>query len=128
MPKRPVTFPKSPVTISRNSPSVTIAEMTGHDAEIGGHDGPKYAIKQHLRIQAFVGYSANAVRTQIWTAISTYVMVAIVKKRLNVSASMHSLMQILSLNLFETVPLQDLFAQAAKYEESPEESPQLKLL
>ena len=85
-------------------------------------------IKQHLRIQAFVGYSANAVRIQIWTAISTYVMVAIVKKRLNVSASMHSLMQILSLNLFETVHLQDLFAQAAKYEESPAESPQLKLL
>lgn len=85
-------------------------------------------IKQHLRIKAFFGTSANAVRTQIWTAIATYVLVAIIKKRLNVSASLHAMLQVLSLNLFEKVPLERLLGDAAGYEESDSPSPQLPLL
>jgi len=84
-------------------------------------------IKQHLRIKAFVGNSANAVKTQIWTAISAYVLVAIIKKRLNVPASLHAILQVLSLNLFEKVRLDDLLAGAAGYEESDNTPGQLPL-
>ena len=57
-------------------------------------------IKQHLRIKAFFGTNENAVKTQIWIAISVYVLVAIVKKRLGVAASLYTILQILSLTLF----------------------------
>jgi len=63
-------------------------------------------IKQHLRIKRFFGTSENAVKTQIWTAVSVYVLVAIVKKRLNLDASLYTLLQILSVTLFEKMPLQ----------------------
>lgn len=66
-------------------------------------------IKQNLKIKAFVGHSANAVKSQIWIAVTSYVLVAIIKKRLNVSASLHSIVQVLSLHLFESTPLPDLF-------------------
>jgi len=85
-------------------------------------------IKQHLRIKAFVGNSANAVKTQIWIAISTYVLVAIIKKRLNVQASLHTILQVLSLNLFEKTALEQLLASASSYEESESPTPQLPLL
>lgn len=85
-------------------------------------------IKQHLRIKAFIGTSANAVKTQIWTAIATYVLVAIIKKRLNVQASLHAMLQVLSLNLFEKVPLERLLGQAAIYEEDAPAPVQLPLL
>jgi hypothetical protein len=62
-------------------------------------------IKQHLRIKAFFGITENAVKTQIWIAISVYVLVAIVKKRLNLSVTLYELLQILSLTLFERVSL-----------------------
>ena len=62
-------------------------------------------IKQHLRIKVFFGITENAVKTQIWIAISVYVLVAIVKKRLNLSATLYELLQILSLTLFERVSL-----------------------
>ena len=62
-------------------------------------------IKQHLRIKAFYGTSANAVKTQIWIAISVYVLVAIIKKRLNLDLSLYTILQILSLTVFEQVPL-----------------------
>jgi hypothetical protein len=65
-------------------------------------------IKQNLRIKAFVGNSANAVKTQIWIAISTYVVVAIIKKKLNAQASLHAILQVLSVNLFEKTPLIEL--------------------
>ena len=65
-------------------------------------------IKQHLRIKSFVGNSVNAVKTQIWIAVCTYVLVAIIKKRLQVEASLHSMLQVLSLTLFETTSLVDL--------------------
>ena len=62
-------------------------------------------IKQHLRIKAFYGTSENAVKTQIWTAIAVYVLVAIVKKRLQLEASLYTMLQILSVSLFEKIPL-----------------------
>jgi Domain of unknown function (DUF4372)/Transposase DDE domain len=62
-------------------------------------------IKQHLRIKAFFGTSQNAVKTQIWIAVAVYVLVAIVKKRLQLKASLYELLQILSLTLFEREPL-----------------------
>jgi len=65
-------------------------------------------IKQHLRIKVFFGTSENAVKTQIWIAVSVYVLVAIVKKRLNLSASLYEILQILSLTMFERIPLNQL--------------------
>ena len=62
-------------------------------------------VKQHLRIKVFFGTSENAVKTQIWIAVSVYVLVAIVKKRLNLSASLYEMLQILSLTMFERLPL-----------------------
>jgi hypothetical protein len=66
-------------------------------------------IKQHLRIKKFYGNSENAVKSQIWIAVSVYVLVAIVKKRLNLDASLYTLLQILSVTLFERMPLQQAF-------------------
>jgi hypothetical protein len=65
-------------------------------------------IKQHLRIKSFFGTSENAVKTQVWIAISVYVLVAIVRKRLALDASLYETLQILSLTLFETTPLHQL--------------------
>jgi Domain of unknown function (DUF4372)/Transposase DDE domain len=62
-------------------------------------------IKQHLRIKAFYGQSENAVKTQIWIAVSVYVLVAIVRKRLGLEASLYQILQILSLSLFEKMPV-----------------------
>ncbi|WP_288005270.1 transposase, partial [Acidiphilium sp.] len=62
-------------------------------------------IKQHPRIKRFFGTSENAVKTQIWIAISVYVLVAIVKKRLKLDASLYTILQILSLTLFEKIPI-----------------------
>ena len=73
-------------------------------------------IKQHLRIKAFFGTSENAVKSQIWIAVSVYVLVAIVKKRLNLSASLYEMLQILSLTMFERIPLDQLLAQTVPNE------------
>ena len=62
-------------------------------------------IKQHLRIKAFYGTSENAVKTQIWVALSVYVLVAIVRKRLALDVSLYQLLQILSVTLFEKTPI-----------------------
>lgn len=62
-------------------------------------------IKRHLRIKAFYGTSENAVKTQIWIAVSVYVLVAILRRRLGVEASLYQILQILSLTLFEKVPI-----------------------
>ena len=62
-------------------------------------------IKQHLRIKAFYGTSENAVKTQIWIAVSVYVLVAIVRKRLGLELSLYQILQILSLTLFEQTPI-----------------------
>jgi DDE family transposase len=68
-------------------------------------------IKQHLRIKAFFGTSENAVKSQIWIAVSVYVLVAIVKKRLKLSATLYEILQILSLTMFERMPVDQLLAQ-----------------
>jgi hypothetical protein len=62
-------------------------------------------IKQHLRIKAFYGTSENAVKTQIWIAVSMYVLVAIVRKQLELDASLYQILQILSVSLFEKTPI-----------------------
>ncbi len=62
-------------------------------------------IKQHLRIKAFNGTSENAVKTQIWIAVSVYVLVAIVRKRLGLETSLYQILQILSVTLFEKTPI-----------------------
>ena len=82
-------------------------------------------IKQHLRIKKFYGNSENAVKSQIWIAISVYVLVAIVKKRLNLDASLYTLLQILSVTLFEKMPLQQAFP-GSNYE-TPESVPRNQL-
>jgi hypothetical protein len=84
-------------------------------------------IKQHLRIKAFFGTSENAVKTQVWIAITVYVLVAIVRKRLNLQASLHTILQILSLALFEKQPLDQLLAQTANTIELAETTNQLNL-
>lgn len=68
-------------------------------------------IKQHLRIKAFYGTSENAVRTQIWIAISVYLLVAILKKRLHLDLSLYTMLQILSLTLFEKTPISQALSQ-----------------
>jgi hypothetical protein len=70
-------------------------------------------IKQHLRIKAFYGTSVNAVKTQVWTAISVYVLVAILKKELRLEHSLYELLQILSVTLFERVPIHQALARIA---------------
>ena len=67
-------------------------------------------IKQQLRIKAFYGTSENAVKTQIWIAISVYVLVAIIRKRLHLEQTLYTILQILSVILFEKVTLDQLFA------------------
>ncbi len=69
-------------------------------------------IKQHLRIKAFFGASENAVKTQIWIAVSVYVLVAIVRKRLGLEASLFQILQIFSITLFEKVPILQAFADS----------------
>jgi IS4 transposase len=76
-------------------------------------------IQQHLRIKAFFGTSENAVQTQVWIAISAYVLVAIVQKRLAVNASLYTILQVLSLTLFEKTPWIQWLKNSA---DSPEDS------
>ena len=76
-------------------------------------------IKQHLRIKAFLGTSENAVKTQIWIAVCTYVLIAIVKKRLKLSHSLYEILQILSLTMFETTPINQLLPNPSANSEPP---------
>jgi hypothetical protein len=75
-------------------------------------------IKQHLRIKSFYGTSDNAVRTQVWIAIAVYVLVALLKKRLKLSLSLHAMLQILSLTLFEKTTLLQLFSDSDMFKET----------
>jgi Transposase DDE domain/Domain of unknown function (DUF4372) len=84
-------------------------------------------IKQNLRIKAFVGTSLNAVKTQIWSAICTYVLLAIVKKRLDLNVSMRSIAQVLSLSLFEKIPLKELLCNAQAWDADAEPDDQIAL-
>lgn len=84
-------------------------------------------IKQHLRIKKFYGHSENAVKSQIWIAVSVYVLVAIVKKRLNLDASLYTLLQIFSLTLFEKMPIQQAFPGSDDKSEQGNDCNQLNL-
>jgi Domain of unknown function (DUF4372)/Transposase DDE domain len=84
-------------------------------------------IKQHLRIKAFYGTSDNAVKTQIWIAISIYVLVAIVKKRLNLDHSLYSILQILSVTIFEKTPILQVLSHFDQSEKTLDDRKQLIL-
>ena len=84
-------------------------------------------IKQHLRIKAFYGTSENAVKTQIWIAISVYVLVAIVRKRLAVEASLYQILQILSVTLFEKTPILQALQASDSQDDSSDSANQLNL-
>ncbi len=85
-------------------------------------------IKQHLRIKSFFGTSENAVKTQIWIAVSVYVLVAIIRKRLHIEESLHTILQILSLTIFEKTPLNQLFDTKTPQISQSSPSNQLNLL
>jgi hypothetical protein len=84
-------------------------------------------IKQHLRIKSFFGTSPNAVKTQIWIAVSVYLLVAIVKKRLNLPGSLHTILQILEVNLFEKTPISQLVEDTINHETESRDDNQLNL-
>jgi hypothetical protein len=85
-------------------------------------------IKQHLRIKAFYGTSENAVKTQIWIAITVYALAAIVKRRLGLSVSLYTFLQVLGLSLFEKTPILQLFQHESILQQSTHTPRQLKLL
>ena len=85
-------------------------------------------IKQHLRIKAFFGTSENAVKTQIWIAVATYVLIAIIKKRAALPHSLYQILQILSVTMFETTPINQLRARTGPQPEPDSEPLQLVLL
>ena len=84
-------------------------------------------IKQHLRIKSFFGTSENAVKSQIWIAVTVYVLVAVVKKRLSISADLYTILQVLSLTLFEKMPIFELFSDTDYNLSNVESSNQLIL-
>src|SRR5579863_1179603 len=84
-------------------------------------------IKQHLRIKAFYGISENAVKTQIWIAVSTYVLVAIVRKRLRLEISLYQILQILSVTLFEKTPILQALQPPDAQDDLPDSGNQLIL-
>ena len=84
-------------------------------------------IKQHLRLKAFYGTSENAVKTQIWIAVSVYVLVAIVRKRLALGASLYQILQILSVTLFEKTPILQALQASHSENDSPDPDNQLIL-
>ena len=84
-------------------------------------------IKQHLRIKVFYGTSENAVKTQIWTAISVYVLIALVKKRMNLDITLYTFLQILSVSVFEKVDIFQLVTNSAGINEDTYISNQLNL-
>lgn len=84
-------------------------------------------IKQHLRIKSFLGTSLNAVKTQIWIAISTYLLVAIAKKEMNIENSLYTILQILSVSLFEKTPIFDALSGSTSRFKTPHSHNQLDL-
>jgi hypothetical protein len=85
-------------------------------------------IKQHLRIKRFFGTSENAVKSQVWIAVATYVLVAIVRKRLKLELSLHTMLQVLSVTPFEKIPLIQLFSDIEEDPKMSQDDNQLKLL
>jgi IS4 transposase len=85
-------------------------------------------IKQHLKVQSFWGYTENAVKIQIWVAISVYVLVAIAKKRLNLKHTLYEILQYISLSPFEKMPLSDVFINENHQDVKEQNTIQLKFL
>ena len=85
-------------------------------------------IKQHLRIKRFFGTSENAVKSQVWIAVATYVLVAIARKRLKLELSLHTMLQVLSVTPFEKIPIFQLFSDIAEDPNMPPDPNQLNLL
>jgi IS4 transposase len=85
-------------------------------------------IKQHLRIKSFYGTSENAVKTQVWIAVSIYVLVAIIKKRLNLKPSLYTILQVLSLSLFEKTSMLQALTTSKLMIQNIEDHNQLQLL
>src|SRR5512136_2851733 len=84
-------------------------------------------IKQHLRIEAFYGTTENAVKTQVWIAIAVYVLVAIIKRHLKIDLSLYTILQILSVTLFEKTPILEVLSVIQPQESGPEPGNQLNL-
>ena len=84
-------------------------------------------IKQHLRIKSLFGTSENAVKSQIWIAVSVYVHIAIIRKRLHIEESLHTILQILSLAMFEKMPLKQLLNTSTRPVPAIPENKQLNL-
>lgn len=85
-------------------------------------------LKQHLRIKRFFGTSENAVKSQVWVAVATYVLVAIFRKRLKLELSLHTMLQVLSVTPFEKIPLIQLFSDIEESPNMPRDANQLILL
>jgi len=105
-------------------PAKTIAELYRHRWQVELFF--KW-IKQHLRIKSFFGVTENAVKSQIWIAISVYVLIAIIKKRLKLKSGLYTILQILSLSLFEKTPLDQLLTKIENKPENDKNSKQLNL-
>ena len=84
-------------------------------------------IKQHLRIQRFFGNTENTIKTQVWIAVSIYVLVAIMKKRPDIDASLYTILQVLSVTVFEKTPLLQMLSEAEPTDESHPTHNQLNL-
>ena len=84
-------------------------------------------IKQHLRIKAFYGQSENAVKSQIWIAICVYVLLAIIKKKLDMETSLYTILQVASVSLLEKLPLKEAFSESKSMEATMEPCIQLNL-
>ena len=84
-------------------------------------------IKQHLRIKSFFGTTPNAVKTQIWIAVCVYVLIAIIKKRLKLTVSLYTILQLISITTFEKIPIDQLFSQTAHANQDPPSHNQLNL-
>ena len=84
-------------------------------------------IKQHLKIQTFWGQSENAVRTQVWIAISTYLIVIIAKKKLNLQHSLYEILQMISLSAFDRTPIKKLFSNEENQDVKEQIYNQLKM-
>ena len=103
----------------------------GQNCFFSSHGIPAFAripkwIKQHLRIKSFFGTSQNAVKTQIWIAISVYVLVAIIKKRLNIDYSLYAILQVLSLTPFEKAPLAEILSDRIEDDSQNDDNDQLR--
>jgi hypothetical protein len=105
-------------------PAKTIAELYRHRWQVELFF--KW-IKQHLRIKSFFGVTENAVKSQIWIAVSVYVLIAIIKKRLKLESELYTILQILSLSLFEKTPLDQLLTNSENKDENGDDPKQLNL-